>query len=73
MQNVPDIKNQCKQVVVLNKSLPITKYLSFGVWIVVTNRPLTFTLNCQVHEPKSKILKLYHHLVLYDSIIHVVL
>ena len=56
MQNVHDIKKYCKQAVVLNESLPITKYLSFGVWIVVTNRPLTFTLNCQVHEPKLMIL-----------------
>ena len=43
---------------VLNESLPITKYLSFGVWIVVTDRPLTFTLNCQVHEPKINDIKI---------------
>ena len=58
MQNVHDIKHYCKQVVVLNESLPITKYLSFGVWFVVTNRPLTFTLNCQVHEPKINDFKI---------------
>ena len=28
------------------------------MWIVVTNRPLTFTLNCQVHEPKINDIKI---------------
>ena len=28
-----------------------TKYLSYGIWILVTDKPLTFTLNCQSYEP----------------------
>ena len=46
-QNTHDIKTFCKQMVVLDQKLPMTKYLSYGIWIVVTNKPLTFTLNCQ--------------------------
>ena len=46
-QNTRDIKTVCKQMVVLNEKLPTTQYLSYGTWIVVTNKPLTFTLNCQ--------------------------
>ena len=51
-QNTHDIKTFCKQMVVLDQKLPMTKYLSYGIWIVVTNKPLTFTLNCQSHDPK---------------------
>ena len=51
-QNAHDIKTFCKQMVVLDQKLPTTKYLSHGIWIVVTDKPLTFTLNCQSYEPK---------------------
>lgn len=51
MKNVHDIKTFCKQVVVLGEILPTTKYLSHGVWIIISNKPLTFTLNCQSYEP----------------------
>ena len=51
-QNTQDIKTFCKQMVVLDQKLPMTKYLSYGIWIVVANKPLTFTLNCQSHDPK---------------------
>ena len=51
-QNAHDIKTFCKQMVVLDQNLPTTKYLSYGIWIVVTDKPLTFTLNCQSYEPK---------------------
>ena len=47
MQNVHDINTFCKQMVVLDERLPITKYLSNGGWIVITNTPLIFTLNCK--------------------------
>ena len=51
-QNAHDIKTFCKQMVVLDQKLPTTKYLSYGIWIVVTDKPLIFTLNCQSYEPK---------------------
>ena len=41
-RNAHDIKNFCKQKVILDQKLPTTKYLSHGIWIVVTNIPLTF-------------------------------
>ena len=47
MQDVRDINTFCKQMVVLDERLPLTKYLSNGVWIIITNTPLTFTLNCK--------------------------
>lgn len=57
-QNTHDIKTFCKQMVVLDQKLPMTKYLSYGIWIVVTNKPLTFTLNCQSHDPKVRDIKI---------------
>ena len=57
-QNTHDIKTFCRQMVVLDQKLPMTKYLSNGIWIVVTNKPLTFTLNCQSHDPKVGDIKL---------------
>lgn len=57
-QNTHDIKTFCKQMVVLDQKLPMTKYLSYGIWIVVTNKPLTFTLNCQSYDPKVGDIKL---------------
>ena len=45
-----DIKALCKQIVVFDQKLPTTKCLSFGIWIVVTNKPLTFTINYQSYE-----------------------
>ena len=39
-------------MVVLDKKLPTSTYLPYGIWIVVTEKPLTFTLNCQSYEPK---------------------
>ena len=57
-QNTHDIKTFCKQMVVLDQKLPMTKYLSYGIWIVVTNKPLTFTLNCQSHDPKVGDIKI---------------
>ena len=42
MQNQRDIKTFCKQMVILDQKLPLTSYLSYGLWIEVTNVPLTF-------------------------------
>ena len=52
MQNLHDIKIFCKQMVVLDQKLPITKYMSNSVCIIVTNMPLTFTINCQTDDIK---------------------
>ena len=41
------IKRFCKQTVVLNQRLPFAKYLSSGIWLVVTNENLKFTVSCQ--------------------------
>ena len=57
MQNQRDIKTLCKQSIVLDKKLPITKYLSFGIWIIITEEPLIFTLNCQSFKPRDNIIK----------------
>ena len=57
MQNQLDIKTLCKQSIVLDQKLPITKYLSFGIWIIITEEPLTFTLNCQSFKPRDNIIK----------------
>ena len=50
-----DIKQLCKQTVILNQKLPMTKYLSYGVWIVMTNTDLKFTVRCQsnIAEPSD--------------------
>ena len=36
----------------MDQKLPTTKYLSYGIWIVVTDKPLTSSLNCQSYESK---------------------
>ena len=56
-QNANDIKTFCKQMVVLNQKLPTTKYLSYGIWIVVTDIPLIFTINCQTNTPMTSDIK----------------
>ena len=58
MQNQRDIKTFCKQMVILDQKLPLTSYLSYGLWIVVTNVPLTFTINCQSHKQKTFDIKI---------------
>ena len=58
MQNQRDIKTFCKQMVILDQKLPLTRYLSYGLWIVVTNVPLTFTINCQSHKQKTYDIKI---------------
>ena len=50
-QNTRGIKTLCKQMIDLKEKLSTTQYLSYGTWIIVTNKPLTFTLNCQSYEP----------------------
>ena len=57
MQNAHDINKFCKQMVVLNQKLPFTRYLSFGLWVIVTDVPLTFTVNCRINTlPTDDIL-----------------
>ena len=57
MQNAHDINKFCKQMVVLNQKLPFTRYLSFGLWVIVTEVPLTFTVNCRTNTlPTDDIL-----------------
>ena len=58
MQNTNDIKTLCKQMIVLDQKLPISKYLSYGVWIVVTNKSSTFTVNCQSHKLSKNNVKI---------------
>ena len=55
MQARDDIKQLCKQTVILNQKLPMIKYLSSGVWIVMTNTNLKFTVSCQsyIAEPSD--------------------
>ena len=36
--NAHAITTVCKQMVVLDQKLPTTKYLSYGIWIVVTDK-----------------------------------
>ena len=38
-QSAHDIRAFCKQIVIMDQKLPTTKYLSYGIWIVVTNIP----------------------------------
>lgn len=49
-----DIKRFCKQTVVLNQKLPWAKYLSSGIWLIVTNENLKFTVSCQSGDTESK-------------------
>ena len=59
MRNKPDIKLFCKQMVVLNQKLPFAKHLSSGFWTVITNIPLTFTINCLSGASSDILVKPY--------------
>ena len=55
MQAQDDIKQLCKQTVILNQKLPMTKYLSSGTLIFMANTDLKFTVSCQsnIAEPSD--------------------
>ena len=55
MQARDDMKQLCKQTVILNQKLPMTKCLSSGIWIVMANTDLKFTDGCQsnIAEPSD--------------------
>ena len=46
MKNREDIKELCKQTVILNERLPKAEYLTAGIWIITTNKQLVFTVSC---------------------------
>lgn len=56
-QNKHEIKTLCKQMIILDQVLPTTKYLFAGVWIIVTDKPLMFTVNCQINKNKVSDIK----------------
>lgn len=47
LQSSNDIKHFCKHSVLINQELPAAEYLSNGIWIVITNENLQFTITCQ--------------------------
>lgn len=49
-----DVKRLCKQTVVLNQKLPLARYLSSGIWLIVTHENLKFTVSCQSGDMESK-------------------
>ena len=53
MKDQSDVKRFCKQTVVLNQKLPLVRYLSSGIWLIVTNENLKFTVNCQSGDTES--------------------
>ena len=54
MKDQSDVKRFCKQTIVLNQKLPLTTYLSSGIWLIVTNENIKFTVNCQSGDTESK-------------------
>ena len=46
-QNEADIKRLCEQSVMLNQKLPLAMYLSNGIWTIITNEHLQFTITCK--------------------------
>ena len=65
MQNIHDINKFCEQMVVLNQKLPMSRYLSFRLWVIVTDVPLTFTVN--FIEPPFGIVKLNNTCKAYNT------
>ena len=57
MENTHDLKALCKMQVVF-ETLPITRHLTHGIWIVTTDKPLTFTVTCRSNELKTNDLKM---------------
>ena len=54
MKDQSDVKRFCKQILVLNRKLPLARYLTSGIWLIVTNENLNFTVNCQSGDTGSK-------------------
>ena len=54
MKDQSDVKRFCKQIVVLNRKLPLARYLTSGIWLIVTNENLNFTVICQSGDTGSK-------------------
>ena len=46
MKDKKSIKNNCQNVIQLNKITPMAEYLDDGMWIVVTYRKLRMTITC---------------------------
>ena len=57
MENTHDLKALCKMQVVF-ETLPITRHLTHCIWIVTTDKPLTFTVTCRSNELKTNDLKI---------------
>ena len=57
MESTHDLKALCKMQVVF-ETLPITRHLTHGIWIVTTDKPLTFTVTCRSNELKTNDLKI---------------
>ena len=47
LKNEVDIKCNCKQTVIMKQKLPLAKYLSHGIWAIVTHENLQLTLSCR--------------------------
>lgn len=47
MKKENDIEKLCKIVVEPNSILPLANYISYGSWLVTTDKPLRFAIACQ--------------------------
>ena len=52
-KNEVDIKSNCKQTVIMKQKLTLAKYLSHGIWAIVTHESLQLTLSCRSSSKQS--------------------
>lgn len=53
MKKENDIEKFCKIVVEPNSILPLANYISYGSWLVTTDKPLRFAIACQDSKYKT--------------------
>ena len=59
LKNKADIKRNCKQPVMINQMLPLTKYLSRGIWAIAMHENLQLTFSCRSSFKRS--ISVYIH------------
>ena len=61
MKKYEDIERHCVQIMITGYDLPASRYLSFGIWIVLTEEPLTFTLSCRTQDKNGNSVEVKLH------------
>ena len=59
LKNEVGIKSNCKQTVMMKQKLPLAKYLSHGIWDIVTHENLQLTISCRSSSKQSSSIDIH--------------